>query len=482
MKKLILYILPLLIIAISCDNNTSLDKNEDVVYFGGNIINPKDSLVFFVRLDRNRDTIKTTLDKNNFFLFELDSIKEMTYEFHHGEEKQFVFLSKNDSLMVRLNTLEFDESLVFTGVGASVNNYLIKKFLYYENNKISMLSLYSLEYNEFINTIDSLKQTEYKLLNDYNFNDGDFSESALEYVTNNLNYSEYTIKEQYATNYTYINKLDSLPYLPNDFYSYRNQTNLNDSKLINENFYFRFLYYRLNNYAIDSISKIVSQKKYLNNISEYDSLYTEIRNSYINSLFSNQIIKDRILYETAYAYFNNKISPEKLNFKLKSFFKNETDSSKIKIIRKLLKKHMDLQPGAIAPDFEVCNGKDSGNFSDYFGKPIYLYFWLSNNQGDKFDSWNYDIAKEYNVLKKEYPNIQFISVFLDFSELWESNLKINEANGIQLRANFYSIKKKYLLPSPTLFVLIDKDGKIIEANTSYPISSKIRAKLNKLKN
>lgn len=31
--------------------------------------------------------------------------------------------------MLRLNTIDFDESLVFTGLGSKKNNYLIKTFL-----------------------------------------------------------------------------------------------------------------------------------------------------------------------------------------------------------------------------------------------------------------------------------------------------------------------------------------------------------------
>ena len=117
-------------------------------------------------------------------------------------------------------------------------------------------------------------------------------------------------------------------------------------------------------------------------------------------------------------------------------------------------------------------------FSEYFGKPIYLYFWTSEGSES---TWNYDITAKYNKLKKQYPNIKFISVFLDYKELWVESKKESGANGIQLTADYKTIKNKFLIPYSSAFVLINRDGKIVEANTSWPGSEKLKPKLDKLK-
>ncbi len=96
-------------------------------------------------------------------------------------------------------------------------------------------------------------------------------------------------------------------------------------------------------------------------------------------------------------------------------------------------------------------------------------------------SWNYDITIKYNYLKNKYPEIDFISVFLDFPELWELNKKESGATGIQLSSDYRIIKNKYLIPYSSAFVLIDKNGNIVEANTNWPGSEKLTNKLNKLK-
>ena len=50
------------------------------------------------------------------------------YTFSHVEFQVF-YLNPGDSLMLRVNTLEFDESLSFTGMGSKGNNLLIDLFL-----------------------------------------------------------------------------------------------------------------------------------------------------------------------------------------------------------------------------------------------------------------------------------------------------------------------------------------------------------------
>jgi hypothetical protein len=479
LKKLV-YILPLIILfVVSCNYNSSSHViKEDTVYFGGNIINPTDSTIYFIRTDRNSDTISTKLDRNNFFLFELDSISEGIYTFHYGNEFQYVYLEKNDSLMIRLNTLEFDESLVFTGVGATINNYLIKNFIYHEENKVSMISLYSLEANDFVIALDSLKENEYRILSDYNYEGSDLSDNALKHVTNKLLFNEYSIKEIYPTYHTSLKKLDYLTKVDSNFYDFRSTINLNDESLEDQWFYLEYIFHRLNNNTVDSLIKVIPERKYFKNPTKYDSLYSNIRNWYICNLVTNKNIKNSILYHSAKSLFNKDLSEIELKKQLEPFYRNVTDSIEVKKIDKLLNRYIALQPGAKAPDFKVYDGKEVKMFSDYFGKPIYLYFWMSDSDDS---SWNYDITIKYNYLKNKYPEIDFISVFLDFPELWELNKKESGATGIQLSSDYRIIKNKYLIPYSSAFVLIDKNGNIVEANTNWPGSEKLTNKLNKLK-
>jgi len=57
------------------------------------------------------DTLK--LDKNNRFFIQFDSLAPGLYSFKHEPEYQYVYFDKNDSIMVRLNSKDFDGSVVF---------------------------------------------------------------------------------------------------------------------------------------------------------------------------------------------------------------------------------------------------------------------------------------------------------------------------------------------------------------------------------
>ena len=56
------------------------------------------------------DTVK--LDDHNRFAYKINDLQPGFYTFRHGSEIQKVLLEPNDSIMFRLNTYDFDESLV----------------------------------------------------------------------------------------------------------------------------------------------------------------------------------------------------------------------------------------------------------------------------------------------------------------------------------------------------------------------------------
>ena len=87
------------------------------VYFGGEIINPKEGLVILYN-EQGKVEDSLQLDANNRFFVRLDSVNTGLYSFRHGGEYQMVILEPHDSIMLRLNTYDFDESLVFSGKGA----------------------------------------------------------------------------------------------------------------------------------------------------------------------------------------------------------------------------------------------------------------------------------------------------------------------------------------------------------------------------
>ena len=112
MIKQLLLICTLFYFILSC--NIWEDKRSLVTYVGGEIVNPKCDYVYFLKDDQLLDSVP--LDNNNKFLFETKNIEAGLYTFSHVEFQVF-YLNPGDSLMLRVNTLDFDESLSFTGMG-----------------------------------------------------------------------------------------------------------------------------------------------------------------------------------------------------------------------------------------------------------------------------------------------------------------------------------------------------------------------------
>ena len=136
-----------------------------MTYFGGKIINPKEDRVILFYQEKPIDTFY--LDNHNKFMGGLKNVKEGLYHFMHGIEHQYIYLEPKDSLLVRLNTWDFDESLVFAGRGADRNNMLIDCFLAYEKDKTFFYEAYAQEPKAFKDRVDSLVKTKLKTYQDF---------------------------------------------------------------------------------------------------------------------------------------------------------------------------------------------------------------------------------------------------------------------------------------------------------------------------
>ena len=197
------------------DGNNSEDN---YAYLGGEIMNPNSDFVVLSRAEEVIDTI--LLDHKNRFIYKINDLKEGLYTFYHGGEIQMVFLEPKDSLLFRLNTLEFDESPVFIGIGDKKNNYLINEFLENEIQEKKIFKFSQLNPNTYERRVDSLKALKLDKLNTFTTKYG--SSPLFDKIANaNINYAYYASKEVYPFVHHGDNKSQILKSLPKDFYNYR---------------------------------------------------------------------------------------------------------------------------------------------------------------------------------------------------------------------------------------------------------------------
>ena len=180
-----------------CKNNS--EKGDSYVYCGGEISNPNNNFVVLTNPDEESDTIY--LDNNNRVIKKFTLAKAGRYTFVHGGEYQRVLLEPSDSIMVRLNTIDFDESMVFTGEGARKNNYLIATFLKNEtDNKKFMRMMWDMEPNKFGEILNDDRDIKLKELKEF-LSQKDYSPLFKSIAESNINYDYYYNKELYPFGY-----------------------------------------------------------------------------------------------------------------------------------------------------------------------------------------------------------------------------------------------------------------------------------------
>ena len=114
-----LILVGIILIFSSCNKNSS---NKDF-FLGGEIINPSSNYVNFYYNNIKIDSIE--LDSENKFFKRIGNIKPGIYRVEHLPENQYIVIEDGDSLWIRVNVEDFRESLTFSGIGSSKNNFLV---------------------------------------------------------------------------------------------------------------------------------------------------------------------------------------------------------------------------------------------------------------------------------------------------------------------------------------------------------------------
>ncbi|MDB2571804.1 hypothetical protein N9X82_04960 [Polaribacter sp.] len=193
-------------------------------------MNPKSSHVILYSMDKVIDTFSINAD--NKFGGTLDSIQEGLYYFVHGNENQFIYIEPKDSIMLSLNTWDFDESLVFSGIGAERNNVLIDCFLQFEKDEKTFYKYNSLKPTSFKKKVDSIISLREGTHAAYVKRHPTETEKFKEVLKIALTYPVYARIESYPISHAKKMKLERFPTLPLFFYEYRKDLDINIDALM----------------------------------------------------------------------------------------------------------------------------------------------------------------------------------------------------------------------------------------------------------
>ncbi|WP_036386845.1 redoxin domain-containing protein [Muricauda sp. MAR_2010_75] len=378
------------------------------VFFGGEIVNPTSDYVVLYRDDAYIDSVK--LDDNNRFSFTLQGIDEGLYHFDHAPELQYIYLQEGDSLLARLNTVEFDESLVFSGTGSEVNNFLVEMFLAYENEEPQVYEYYPLPPEIFSKKIDSLREIKINHLNEL-VADSELSERALNMARATIDYNSYISKEKYPFYHKRKTGEETIHDLTGSFYAYRKNINLNNRDLTYFRPYFDFMKWHFGNISYMTCLKdcgddqeAVSDRLHFNKHKLYlvDSLVAEneIRDILFRNIAVDYLLKEHNPSQECQAFID----------KFNTLSSNEEHKAEIDHLYKGIKH---LQPNNVLPDFKLKNTNNQEvTLKQIVGrkKNTVIYFWTASQKKPFRDN-----IKQVAELKKKHPDYNFVGINLKTS-------------------------------------------------------------------
>lgn len=444
--------------SFGCRVNT---KDGNYAYVGGEIINPKNnSIILYNTKGKIVDSL--TLDRNNRFIYKIEDLNPGLYSFTHGGEYQLVLLEPNDSVMFRLNTYDFDESLVFTGEGARKNNYLIETYLANEHEAKSLVKYAKMEPEEFSNFVEERRKKELSKFHEF-LQDNEESDLFKSIVETNINYNSYADKEIYPFAYFGNNKLIHIKDLPEDFYNHRKLVDYNAAHLSRLYAYNRFLFSHIDNLAAHNYYK---KHNMHNAFNRHDIEYNKSKLDLIDSIISNEIIKNSLLkYKTRDYVSNNHTeaeADEMLNYYLDKGT-NEEDKESIKEIVCSLKL---LRQGNPIPNLDIVNYDNTEhNLNSIIDKPTIIYFWSSNSKMQYRNS-HYKVKS----LESEFPQVKFVSINLNSNDdkSWKSiinNYDFPTENEYKFK---YPKKARKILAVNYLnkAIIVNEDGMILHPNVN----------------
>lgn len=429
-------------------------NHEDyTAYFGGEIENPKNNYLIFMKGDQVIDTFH--LDKNNRFFHKFDSLTPGLYSFKNEPEYQYVYFEKNDSLLIQLNANDFDNSLVFCGRGDEKNNFLMELYLQNEADRNALFEAYEKDVKYFEksckNSYNKAKSLYLKRKAFIKWG-AEFDKLALASVELNNAYKKevYPIAHEFRTGNTIKNKL------PADYYNYRKAIDLNESALVNYSPFVNYITVLLNNIVLTESQTMDDEMSLKNNILKLEIANKLIKNNHVKNLVVNNIANMYLLSDQC-TENNTKF------FNL--YAKIATDEKLKKQIMATAKKIHKLHEHAKLPELTLTDTK--GNkvlLPSAIKQKTVLFFWTKESESHAIFA-----HKKIAELKAKYPNYQFVAINVDENTNdWQTELnKHTFEPAFELHtSNFEELKEKWIINKIHRTMIINANGTIKNAFVS----------------
>lgn len=359
-----------------------------------------------------------------------------------------------------------ERTIIFEGYGSEINNHLTSLQLIQQKYNAG-IPFFRLETDDFLLRIDSLE-------NDFNILKKDIqSPGNLEIVSKLFELNLIVQKLNYALVHYNLNAKDiQIPVeIRSAFIEALNYPDLIESG---------FLDYSaaLQMYRDAVISPEVWQEEFSNNDS-LKSLYPLLVNDHLKKLEIDPIIKEFLIAKNIYFELLSKGLTENVTILIQQFQSKYSNSKYIASIQ-LLENDLKALNGEVAPEIACLDLKNKEvTLSDFRGKVVYLDIWAT---------WCAPCIAQFPASKslyQKYSKDEIVFVYLSVDKdrnKWKDFLSKNkDIKGIHLvEKENSSIFKAFHLSEIPSYMLLDQEGRIVNAHAPRPSSDKIEEMIDQL--
>ena len=444
MKRVGFLGLVLSLFVFSC---TGKEDNNKRVFIAGHIINPSSRTVTLYEGNKIVDMFE--LDEQLRFQKYYDSLSNGIFKLEHLPEYQSLLLEQGDSLWVRINAPTFNESVVYSGKGASKNNFLMELFLRQEKENQFLSSKYASDQKIFSRLLDSM------LLEKKELWIGMDSLNTLSPIAQKVTQAAYiypyaTIRERYALlrGSQWTAEQDSL------YFGFRQYLNYSDNDLAFFDPYVNYVLNYINQETVEPGSSYFQIKQ----TTDFNIKRLEVLDKFIGgSLLRNNLAR-AIAFEEILTFENHGQHERFLQF-------YATVNSSTVYLAEVLGLHNDInrmEPKKALPKVLLQNAvRDTVNSASLANGQKTVFFFWSQTQMNQYRTSLERVAK----FKANFPDIRFIGICIQpFNTMVDEVQKIMEVDKENQYAlvNFENASKAWVLTLLNKAIITDGKGRLIE--------------------
>ena len=453
MKKLSYLFISFTLLLFACQNTET--KKQKPFVLKGSLVQGSDPAVLLLKSFTSLDTIE--VNEAGYFETTIELNNPRFFNLYYGRNALGIFAQSGDTLTLFSLGETFGDSVQFSGSLTKENLFIKQFFTDMRNSRNNRF--YKLSLDSFLQKVDSV----YQLKSEYFINAG--SEEMNKDFVNLFKVKISADHDVFLVNYPryhqFYAELDSLPVMPENYYQFIDNYDFNKLEL-----YSISEFSRLSHAVIDQRAEQIMKDSALDENNLADMTYSDLLA--IDAFIGNPEIKDQLMYASLsdhVKYYGIAHLDKVLDF----YDQVNTNPQNKTKIEEALKQWEHLKTGLPAPQFTAINLEGNEyKLSDFLGKYVYIDVWAT---------WCGPCRYEIPFLEKlhealEGKNIQLMSISADRdSSAWAAMVTEQEMKGMQLflPENWDSeLTVQYNIHSIPRFILIDREGKLIDVNAPRP--------------